>query len=131
MNDFDLMYLFLYSMEISVTFFVSYLSSTSAFLAVTYTVGKKLPPFFAKLVITLYSLASVFFLVAFQRNWAQVIAIRGEMANGNLSWVPAVTEPHMALHIVMWIGVIVMSLLYAGSIWYILSVRRGSDEKNT
>ena len=112
------------------TFFVSYISATSAFLAVAYIVGKKLPSLVAKLVVTLYSLTAIFFLIIFQRNWTSLITIRGQMVEAKLIWFPAVFEPQIFLPVAMWIGVIVMSVLYAGSVWYFMLVRRG-DGQNT
>lgn len=130
MNDFELLYLFNYYLDTTFTFFVTYISATSAFLAVAYISGKNLPSFFASLVITLYSLTSIFFLISFQRNWLSLIGLRNQMNDATLNWFPAVYEPHILLYIAMWIGVVVMSLLYVGSVWYFVTIRRDS-EKNT
>ena len=129
MNEYQLLDTFNSYLNTTFTFFVSYISATSAFLAVAYIVGKKLPSFVAKLVVTLYSLTAIFFLIIFQRNWTSLITIRGQMVEAKLVWFPAVFEPQIFLPVAMWIGVIVMSVLYAGSVWYFILVRRG-DEQN-
>lgn len=131
MNEYQLLDLFNSFLDTTFTFLVSYISGTSAFLAVAYIVGKKLPLFVAGLIITLYSMASLFFLIAFQRNWAALISIREQMVDANLAWMPAVSEPQILIPFVMWLGVIVMIVLYAGSVWYLLSVRRGGDDRDT
>lgn len=97
MNEYQLLDLFDSYLNTTFTFFVSYISGTSAFLAVAYIAGKKLPSFAARLIIGLYSLASLFFLIAFQRNWTAVISIRGQMTDANLAWSPAVSEPQVFL----------------------------------
>lgn len=131
MNEYQLLDLFNSFLDTTFTFLVSYISGTSAFLAVAYIVGKKLPLFVAGLIITLYSMASLFFLIAFQRNWTALISIREQMVDANLAWMPAVYEPQIVMPLAMWLGVIVMIVLYAGSVWYLLSVRRGGDDRDT
>jgi hypothetical protein len=109
------------------TFFVSYMSATSAFLAVAYIVGRNLQPFLVKLVIGIYSLTAIYFILIFQRHWTSLIEIRAKMKGMELTWFPAVAEPQIFLPVAMWIGVIVMLVLYTGSVWYLFSTRRTDD----
>ena len=113
-----------------ISFFLAYISATSAFLVVAYLTAPQLPRLVARLVVGLYSLTAVFFLMIFQRHWTSMLTIRDQMADTGLSWYPAVYEPRWILPITMWFGVIVMSVLYVGSVWYFVSVRRGSDGDN-
>jgi hypothetical protein len=127
MTEYQLLDVFNSYLNTTIAFFVSYISATSAFLAVAYVVGKKLPSFVARLVVTLYTLTAVLFVITFQRNWAALITIREQMSDIQMTWFPAVYEPHIFLSVPMWIGVVVMTLLYVGSVWYFLSVRRSDD----
>ncbi len=127
MNEYQLLDVFNAYLNTTIAFFVSYISATSAFLAVAYSVGRKLESLVAKLVVTLYTLTAVLFVIIFQRNWSALITIREQMHDLEMKWFPAVYEPQVALPVTMWIGVIIMSLLYAGSVWYFLSIRRSDD----
>ena len=127
MNEYQLLDVFNAYLNTTIAFFVSFVSATSAFLAVAYIVGKKLQSFVAKLVVTLYTFTAVLFVTIFQRNFTSLLTIREQMEKLEMVWFPAVYEPHFALPVAMWIGVVVMSLLYAGSVWYFLSIRRGDD----
>ena len=99
----------------------SFVSVTSAFLVVVHLASKQLPNLIANLALALYLFASIFFVVNFQRSFTMTIAIRDYMMSSNMSWYPAVTEPRWIMPSTMWIGVIVMSVLAAGAIWYFLS----------
>ncbi len=113
-----------------ISFFVAYISATSAFLVVAYLAAPRLPSLVARLVVGLYSLTAVFFLMIFQRHWTSMLTIRDQMGDAGLSWYPAVYEPPWVLPTAMWVGVIVMSILYVGSVWYFVSARRGTDGEN-
>ena len=124
MTEYELLDVFNSYLNSTFTFFVSYLSATSAFLAVAYIVGKNLQPILVKLVIGIYSLSAIYFIVIFQRHWTSLIGIREKMIGVELSWFPAAAEPHVFLPAAMWIGVTIMLVLYVGSIWYLFSIRR-------
>ena len=127
MNEYGLLDAFNQHLGTTVSFFVSYISATSAFLVVAYLAGKQLPPIVAKLAIGLYSLTAVFFMALFQRHWTSLMSVRDKMHDMDLSWYPAVYESQWFMPITMWIGVMVMAVLYAGSVWYFISARRDTD----
>ena len=127
MNEYGLLDAFNQHLGTTVSFFVSYISATSAFLVVAYLAGKQLPPIVAKLAIGLYSLTAVFFMALFQRHWVSLLSVREKMHDVDLSWYPAVYESQWFMAVTMWIGVAVMAVLYAGSVWYFISVRRDTN----
>jgi heme/copper-type cytochrome/quinol oxidase subunit 4 len=104
------------------------MSATSAFLAVAYIVGKNLQSLLVGLVVGIYSLTAIYFIIIFQRHWTSLIVLREQMNQMKLWWFPAVAEPQFFLPSAMWIGVFVMSILYVGSVWYLFSIRKNSDE---
>ena len=56
------------------------------------------------------------------------IGVRDYMTNADMLWYPAATEPWWIMPFTKWIGVIVMSVLAVGSIWYHVVRKRRVDE---
>ena len=126
MSGYELLDAFDSHLSSVISFFVAYISATSAFLVVGYLAAKDLPALVARLAISLYSLTAIFFLAVFQRHWTSLLTIRSQMRDAGLVWYPAVYEPQWIIPTTLWTGVFVMAVLYAGSIWYFISARRGT-----
>ena len=115
-------------MDLVHVYFASFISVTSAFLAVVHIAARRLPKLISNLAVALYVFASIFFLVNYQRSFTMTIGVRDYMTKADMLWYPAVTEPQWIMPFTMWIGVIVMSVLAVGSIWYYLVRRRPQDD---
>ena len=126
MNEYELLDALMSHMYLVQVYFVSFISATSAFLVVAHLAAKELPSTIVKLAIALYGFTAIFLLANFQRAFAITIAVRDKMTALNMAWYPAVVEPQWIMPTVMWIGVLVMSVLSVGSIWYFVSSRRRS-----
>ena len=124
MSEYELTDSFLNHVELSMTYFMAYLSATSAFLAVAYLAGSAIPPILARVVLAVYSLASIYLIVAFQRITEIYIGVREEM-RGLVEWHPAVYEQPWLIPTVAWGAVAVMAMLYISTVWYFMHVRAG------
>ena len=124
MSEYELTDSFLNHVELSMTYFMAYLSATSAFLAVAYVAGSEIPRILARVVLAIYSLASVYLIFAFQRITAIYASVRDEMRE-LVEWHPAVYEPPWVIPTVAWTAIAVMAMLYISTIWYFMHVRAG------
>ena len=64
----------------SLQFLMNYISVTSALLAVGYFAGKILPSRTARVAVRIYAISSVIIITRANRNVANVVAIRDQMA---------------------------------------------------
>jgi len=124
MNEYELLNTFAAHMDLVQTYFVSFISATSAFLVVAHLAAKELSSSIVTLAISLYAFTAIFFLASFQRTFTATIGLRDKMLAFDMTWYPAVTEPQWLLPTVMWIGVAVMAVLAAGSISYFVTAQR-------
>ena len=124
MTEFELTDSFINALDVLMTFFMAYLSATSAFLAVAYLAGSNIPSSLSKVVVSVYSLASTFLIFSFQRAGAMLIGLAEQMRSLNMTWHPAVYQPHWALEGALWLAVTVMVLVFAASMWFYLHVRK-------
>ena len=122
MSAYELTDAFMNHVQLGMTFFMAFLSATSAFLMVAYLAGCNLPSYLAKVVVSIYTLASIFLIFSFHRISSIFIAIRDEM-HGIANWHPAVYEPQAIIQVVQWLVVVIMILLYLSSLWYFHHVR--------
>ncbi|MFT4562829.1 MAG: hypothetical protein ACI9BW_002576 [Gammaproteobacteria bacterium] len=122
MSEFELTETFLNHVELSMNYFMAYLSATSAFLVVAYMAGSEIPRFLARVAVMIYSLASIYLIIAFQRVAAIYVGVRDEM-RGTVEWHPAIYEPSWLIPSVAWLAVVVMVLVYVCSIWFFYHVR--------
>ena len=123
MSEFELTDELSTQISLAITFFMAYLSTTSAYLAVTYVAGNDLPRFLARTILAIYVLATYFLVVSFQRVLTFAIAIQIEMRTA-VDWHPVAHEPRWLLPTSMWTIVMVMIVLSMASIWYAFHVSR-------
>ena len=128
MTEFELTDAFTSNLDVVMTFFMAYLSATSAFLAVAYVAGPKIPGTLSTLVVSVYSLASTFLIFSFQRQAAVIVAIGEQMRALGVSWHPAVYQPVWVVETAAWLAVAMMSLLFAASMWFYLHVKRPNTQ---
>lgn len=128
MTNYEALDAFTSHMDLVHVYLASFVSVTSAFLVVVHIASRRLPRLISNLAVALYGFASIFFLVNFQRSFTMTIGVRDYMTRADMLWYPAVREPQWIMPFTMWIGVIVMSVLAAGSIWYYLVRKRRLDE---
>ncbi|MFT4562612.1 MAG: hypothetical protein ACI9BW_002358 [Gammaproteobacteria bacterium] len=124
MSEFELLNTFVLHMDLVQTYFVAFISATSAFLVVAHLAAKELSSTIVKLAIGLYTFTAIFFLASFQRTFAGTIGLRDKLLAANMTWYPAVSEPQWLMPTVMWIGVVVMVVLTTGSISYFVASQR-------
>ena len=128
MTDSEALAAFTSHMDLVHVYLASFISVTSPFLVVVHIASSRLPRLISNLAVALYVFASIFFLVNFQRSFTMTIGVRDYMTNADMAWYPAVTEPQWIMPFAMWLGVIVMTVLAAGSVWYYLVKRRRQDD---
>ena len=92
MSDYELADLFLAQTSAVMTYFMNFISVTSALLAVGYFAGKSLPSGLARAVVWIYAISSVVIITGTNRNLANVAAIRDQMGSG-LKWHKALRRP--------------------------------------
>jgi hypothetical protein len=123
MSEFELTDALSTQISLAITFFMAYLSTTSAYLAVTYVAGNELPRSLARTILAIYVLAAYFLVISFQRVLTFAIAIQDKMAT-SVDWHPVAHEPAWLLPTSMWIIVSVMVMLSVASIWYAIHSAR-------
>ena len=117
MTEYELVDAFMNHVGLGMTFFMAFLSATSAFLVAAYLAGSELPVVLARIIVAIYSLASVFLIFSFQRIGNIMLDIREQM-HGITEWHTAVYEQQWVIPSAVWLAVVVMSLVFVGSIWF-------------
>ena len=119
MTIFELAELINTQVGLFLTFFMSFLSLTSAFLVAAYFGSEKLRGSIAVLVTGLYSMGSFFLITLSERMAATMIAIRDQMGV-SMAWHPAYSEPEFLMPFILRFAIFLMICAYLGSIWYFL-----------
>lgn len=130
MTDAELAMLFLEYIRAAVEVMFGFFSLTSAFLATTYLVGTEISHQLARVVVGLFSFASIVLIAIAQRHLATVVSIRDELVSHGVTWHLATTEPQFILPSLVWAVFFCMSLVAIASLWYFVSTRMqgASDE---
>ncbi|MDA0821185.1 MAG: hypothetical protein O3C28_02020 [Proteobacteria bacterium] len=123
MTDYELADIFVTHAQVLLTYFMGFISATSALLVVAHVTGSTLPAALVRVVIAIYTITSVFLIASFQRLSAVVLGIRGQMGE-SLNWHAVVHEDPRILELLTSIGVFAMVVIYVSGIWYLLRVRR-------
>ena len=119
MTDYELADLLVSQIDSFLSFFMAFVSLTSAFLIAAYFGSEKLRGSLTVLITGLYSLSSIFLIMVTQRMAATLIAIRDQMGE-SLSWHPAYSEPEFFQPFILQFAVVLMVCAYLGSMWYFL-----------
>lgn len=117
MTNFEMAELINTQIELFLTFFMSFLSMTSAFLVAAYFGSEKLKGLISGLIIGLYTMGSFFLIFLSERMAATMIAIRDQMGE-SMSWHPAYFEPDLVMPFILRFAIFLMFCAYLGSIWY-------------
>ena len=123
MTEFELAEIFISYVEMALTYFMAFISATSAIVVVAHMVGGEMTRALANVVILIYTVASLYLGASFERVTNAVIVIRDQM-DPTLTWHPAVTEPQWVLKILYWSGVGATIVLYTTAMWYFFHVRK-------
>lgn len=79
MTEFESSNLFAYYLSINITFFMSFISATSALLVAAYFSGRVIPSRLAAVVIFVYVSTSIFLIGGFQRTSKVIEDVRAEL----------------------------------------------------
>jgi hypothetical protein len=126
MSDYELADIFVTHVQVLLTYFMGFISATSALLVVAHVAGSTLPVALVRVVIAIYTITSVFMIASFQRLSVVMLGIRGEMGE-SLSWHAVVQEEPWVLELLTSIGVFAMIVIYLSGVWYLLRVRKPFD----
>jgi len=129
MTEYELADAFLDQTGSLLTYFMAFVSATSALLIVSYFTGANLPVRLSRVVIGIYASTSVFLIVSVQRQSSLILVLREKMQTG-LSWHTAVTEPQWVLPSMLWLGFITMVAIFISAIWYFY-IARNNETANT
>ena len=124
MTQFEVMDLWLSHMTFLMSQFLAFISGTSAFLIVATTKGRDLPEPLYKLVLSLYVVATLFFILFYGKVSEGIFNLRTQMRELGMEWYNVVYEPQLILPIILVLGFIIMLSLAVGSVWYFSSLRR-------
>ena len=126
MSDYELADLFLAQTSAVMTYFMNFISVTSALLAVGYFAGKSLPSGLARAVVWIYAISSVVIITGTNRNLANVAAIRDQMGSG-LKWHKALADPAWFMPAMIWGTTLSMVAIFLAALWYFSYVRTHGD----
>ena len=79
MSQFEVDKLFASYLAISITFFMGFVSTTSAMLVAVYFAKDSTPPKLAAVIISIYLISSIFLIGGYQRTCKVMIALRVPM----------------------------------------------------
>ena len=126
MSEYELTELFGQHVELLMTFFMVYVSVTSAFLAAIYLVGDSVSRFLVNIVFVLYTLAALFLTFMTFQVGGVVHAIQGEMREV-LKWHPAAAELPWLVPVSIRFLVGLMVAIYLSCIAYFFYARLGGS----
>ena len=130
MSDYEILSAFIAFTNTLWMIFATYVSIVFAFIVAAYIVADRLTPKVVSLVITLYSLVSLWSVWAIGQNAGAVAATVNEMkrrvaeGNSTLGWVHQVSVPDYMLPIIPKVITSVAFVAYAGSIVFFFYQRK-------
>jgi hypothetical protein len=120
MTEFESSNLFAYYISINITFFMSFISATSALLVAAYFSGRVIPSRLAAVVIFVYVSTSFFLIGGFQRTAKVIEDIRAELPD----WHTAASEPLWILPTITGVGTVTMIFIAIAACWYFQYARK-------
>ena len=120
MTEFESSNLFAYYLSINITFFMSFISATSALLFAAYFSGRVIPSRLAAVVIFVYVSTSIFLIGGFQRTSKVIEDVRAELPD----WHTASSEPLWVLPTITGIGTVTMIFIAIAACWYFQYARK-------
>ena len=120
MTAFESSNLFAYYLSINITFFMSFISATSALLVAAYFSGRVIPSRLAAVVIFVYVSTSIFLIGGFQRTSKVIEDVRAELPD----WHTASSEPLWVLPTITGIGTVTMIFIAIAACWYFQYARK-------
>ncbi len=85
MTDFELVDAVASHAALFITFFMAFISATSALLVVAHVAAEKMPVALVRVVIAIYTVTSLFVIGCFQRLTQVALGIQGQMGE-SLNW---------------------------------------------
>jgi hypothetical protein len=125
MSEFESSNLFAYYLSINITFFMSFISATSALLVAAYFSGRVIPSRLAAVVILVYVATSAFLIGGFQRTSKVIEGVRTKLP----AWHTASSEPSWVLPTITSLGTVTMICVAIAACWYFQYARKMSAIK--
>ena len=123
MSEYELVTLFNSHIETMIAIFMAFVSTTSAFLIVTYLAATEFPRFLARVTVGLYSITSLTLMGIGERQAATIIGLRSQM-EGVVFWHPAVYEAEWILPTALYSIIVTMLFLFVSSLWFFFFTRQ-------
>ena len=120
MTAFESSNLFAYYLSINITFFMSFISTTSGLLVAAYFAGRVIPSRLSAVVIFVYVSTSIFLIGGFQRTSKVIEDVRAELPD----WHTASSEPLWVLPTITGIGTVTMIFIAIAACWYFQYARK-------
>ena len=117
MTQFEVVDLFASHLAITITFFMAFVSTTSAMLVASYFAKDSIPPRLARVILVIYTASSIFLIGGFQRTSKVMVTIRGKLEE-IAPWHTAASEAEWVLPTVIAIGTGTMLVISIVAIWY-------------
>ena len=117
MTQFEVVDLFASYLAITITFFMAFISTTSAVLVASYFAKDLIPSKLATVMLIIYGTSSIFLIGGFQRTSSVMVTIRGELEE-IAPWHTAASEAEWVLPTIAAIGTGTMLVISIVSIWY-------------
>jgi len=119
-SEFESSNLFAYYLSINITFFMSFISATSALLVAAYFSGRVISSRLAGVVIFVYASTSTFLIGGFQRTSKVIEGVRAKLPD----WHTASSEPSWVLPTITGLGTFTMICIAVAACWYFQYARK-------
>ena len=117
MTQFEVVDLFASYLAITITFFMAFISTTSAILVASYFAKDSIPSRLATVMLVIYATSSIFLIGGFQRTSTVMVTIR-EKLEEIAPWHTAASEAEWVLPTITAIGTGTMLVISIVAIWY-------------
>ena len=130
MTDYELVSIFLELVNTLWMIFATYVSIVFAFIVASYLVAQRLTSTVVSLVITLYTLVSIWAIWGVRQNSINISATVGEMSRrtldgrASLDWLPILDMPDNMRTIIPGLITLVTVVIFAGSVVFFFYERR-------
>lgn len=130
MSDYELISVFITSVDALWVVFSTFVTVVFAFLVVSYLVASKLRRSLAAIVMALYTLVALWAAWAMSRGSASVTAIAAEMklrvqdGTSSLDWHPAANTPDFLISAIPIVITLIALLTYVGSVFFFYIQRK-------
>ena len=127
MTDYELVDSFMSHINLVMTFFLAFITVTSAFLVAVHLAGSGLSSRLITILSSLYSITSIFLIYGTFSVFRIVASIYAQIRE-QVSWHPVASEASWMVLVTSWGMTLVMVLLFVSSLLYLKYVRGVSSD---